>query len=146
MVTRTFRASLLRKLWFSYIYWIGSDLAFIPDHFLQRHALTGSPHRKTKTRNLQIRTGTSSNPIFFAPATKTERILLKYPVNKRMLVIQTGKFGPCIYHVAETLFLSTICSTLIYHRTFYLIQSSYVFKKMWTERLRRFRHTLTVTK
>ena len=46
-----------------------------------------------------------------------------------MLVIQTGKFGPCIYHVAETLFLSTICSTLIHHRTLYIIQSSYVFKK-----------------
>ena len=93
------------------------------------NALTGSPHRKTKTRNLQIRTGTSSNLIFFAPATKTERILLKYPVNKRMLVIQTGKFEPCIYHVAETLFLSTIYSTLIHHGTLYLIQSSYVLKK-----------------
>ena len=63
------------------------------------------------------------------PATKTERIPLKYPVSKRMLVIQTGKFGPCIYHVAETLFLSTICSTLIHHRTLYIIQSSYVLKK-----------------
>ena len=103
--------------------------------FLQRHALTGSPHRKTKTRNLQIRTGTSSNPPPPPPpppppATKAERIPLKYPVNKRMLVIQTGKFGPCIYHIAETLFLSTICSTLIHHRTLYIIQSSYVLKKM----------------